>query len=64
MTSDIVRRLQERRDHLQKGPAIQKAMEDQMHLDEGLPRDYWHYGYAVALSDVLRWLGAESGYEQ
>lgn len=30
-------------------------MADQKHLDDGSPeRAYWHYGYAVALRDVLR----------
>jgi hypothetical protein len=30
---------------------------DQKHLDESTPeRAYWHYGYMVALRDVLRLL--------
>jgi len=28
--------------------------EEQKHLDEGLEREYWHYGYAIALRDILR----------
>lgn len=31
------------------------AQTDQRHLDEGtVERAYWHYGYAMALADVLR----------
>jgi len=30
---------------------------EQRHLDEGTPeRIYWHYGYMVAIQDVLRFL--------
>jgi len=28
--------------------------EEQKHLDEGLEREYWHYGYAIAVRDILR----------
>jgi len=27
--------------------------EEQKHLDEGVEREYWHYGYAMAISDIL-----------
>lgn len=41
---------------------IRLAGEEQMHLCEGTPeRVYWHFGYAVALKDVLRLL---QGHEQ
>ena len=34
-----------------------EVFEEQKHTDEGTQeRVYWHYGYIVALSDVLRWL--------
>ncbi len=32
-----------------------EVMSEQKHLDEGSPeRAYWHYGYMVALRDVLK----------
>lgn len=49
-------KLKMRRDGLQKSlhkdnPEIFK---EQKHLDEGTPeRVYWHYGYYVAIGDVL-----------
>lgn len=34
-----------------------EALADQKHLDEGTQeRVYWHYGYMVALRDVLKFL--------
>jgi hypothetical protein len=34
---------------------------EQRHLDAGTPeRAYWHYGYAIALKDVLALLGDTS----
>jgi hypothetical protein len=38
---------------------------DQKHLDEGTQeRVYWHYGYMVALKDVLRFLMGEQAPNQ
>ena len=31
-----------------------KVFTEQKHLDKGKERIYWHYGYLVALKDVLR----------
>ena len=59
MTTDIkelVKRLRERRDQLALVPSVRALVNEQMHLDEGRERDYWHYGYAIALTDVLRML--------
>lgn len=42
----------------EKHPECQK---EQKHLDTGTPeRAYWHYGYYVALTDVLRLMGKNS----
>ena len=52
----VVERLQERRDDLKEWLAEHAPDCDhaQTHLDAGTPeRVYWHYGYAVALRDVL-----------
>lgn len=52
----IVEQLQERKDDLEQwlsehAPGCGRA---QAHLDADTPeRAYWHYGYAVALRDVL-----------
>jgi hypothetical protein len=38
-----------------------ECSDEQKHLDEGTTeRAYWHYGYAVALKDVLALLGSAS----
>lgn len=34
--------------------------EEQKHLDNGIERNYWHYGYLVAMKDVLRWINKQS----
>lgn len=35
--------------------------QEQRHLDAGTPeRKYWHYGYMVALRDVLRLISGQS----
>lgn len=37
-----------------------ECLREQKHLDEGTrERFYWHYGYMVALRDVLRFLKGE-----
>lgn len=37
-----------------------EVFEEQSHLNEGSrERTYWHYGYMVALSDVLRLLESD-----
>lgn len=37
-----------------------QCFDEQKHLHEGTPeRLYWHYGYMVALKDVLRYLTGE-----
>jgi hypothetical protein len=37
-----------------------ECQREQKHLDEGsAERAYWHYGYMVALTDLLNFLGAE-----
>lgn len=60
MSDDLVKRLRERRDQLARIPRVHALVGEQMHLDEGRERDYWHYGYAVALTDVLRMLGEDA----
>lgn len=38
------------------------CVEEQKHLDERTTeRYYWHYGYLVALRDMLRFLGIDDG---
>ena len=37
------------------------AVQEQRHLDAGTPeREYWHYGYMVALRDVIRLLTGQT----
>ena len=39
-----------------------EVTEEQRHLDGGSPeREYWHYGYASALKDVLTMLQSAGG---
>lgn len=38
---------------------------EQKHCQEGMvERAYWHYGYMVALTDVLKFIGAEPAAKQ
>jgi hypothetical protein len=51
--------VQSRIDSMRRWLAEQGAncFEEQRHLDEGTPeRVYWHYGYLIALQDVMRML--------
>jgi hypothetical protein len=53
--SAIEKRASDLQEWLQKNAPASLA--DQKHLDEGTQeRVYWHYGYMVALRDVLRFL--------
>ena len=51
--SEIQKRADDLREWLQKNAPA--ALTEQKHLDDGTQeRVYWHYGYMVALRDVLR----------
>jgi hypothetical protein len=53
--SDIEKRVADLREWLQKNAPA--SLSEQKHLEEGTQeRIYWHYGYMVALRDVLRFL--------
>jgi len=40
-----------------------ECFEDQLHLDDGSrERTYWHYGYLVALTDILQ-LAKREGWD-
>lgn len=32
---------------------VPHIFEEQKHLDNGEARDYWHYGYMMAIRDIL-----------
>ena len=52
-------KLQARANELHSWVACSNAQESQKHLDEDTPeRTYWHYGYMVALVDVIRLLNS------
>jgi hypothetical protein len=49
--------IQKRHDDMQEwlNENHRAVFNDQKHLDEGTPeRAYWHYGYMVALRDILK----------
>lgn len=46
--------LRERKNRLLVAFERKGLTKEQKHLDWGVERDYWHYGYAMALDDVLR----------
>jgi hypothetical protein len=53
------RKIQDREEALRKwlGDNAPKCFSEQKHLEEGsTERVYWHYGYMVALRDVVRLL--------
>jgi hypothetical protein len=53
--SEIQKRAKDLREWLQQNAPA--SLTEQKHLDEGTrERVYWHYGYMVALRDVLRFL--------
>jgi hypothetical protein len=53
--SELEKRATDLQEWLQKNAPASLA--EQKHLDEGTQeRVYWHYGYMVALRDVLRFL--------
>jgi hypothetical protein len=57
--SDIERRIKDTADWLKKNGGNFSA--EQRHLDEGSQeRVYWHYGYLVALKDMMRFLTGET----
>lgn len=57
--SDIEQRRDDLMDWLQRDAA--HHVKDQSHLDEGsVEQAYWHYGYLVAMKDVLALLGNTS----
>ena len=62
-TQTIVGRLQERYTDLEEWLAAHApdCGHAQVHLDAGTPeRAYWHYGYAIALKDVLALLTGDA----
>ena len=53
--SSIEKRVRDLREWLQKNAPA--SLTEQKHLDEGTQeRAYWHYGYMVALKDILSFL--------
>lgn len=61
--SAVEQRVRELQEWLRKNAPECQA--EQKHLDEGTPeRAYWHFGYLVALRDVLRFLTASESPNQ
>ncbi|MGI9486261.1 MAG: hypothetical protein ACR2RF_10370 [Geminicoccaceae bacterium] len=59
--SELRDKLIERRDGIGSFLADAQCLTDQRHLDAGTSeRDYWHYGYAIALQDIIDLLGTDS----
>lgn len=54
MSEEKVKRLIIRRDGLFKRVIMLGLNKEQKHLDNSIEREYWHYGYAMALDDTLR----------
>ncbi len=51
-TKDIQTRIEETKKYLlEVAPNIDK---EQKHLDEGPESHYWHYGYLMALKDIMK----------
>ena len=47
--------LRKRMEKLLKDAKLHGLTKEQKHLDKGVPeRAYWHYGYGMALRDVLK----------
>lgn len=62
MTETAISRIEKRRDDLAEwlDSEAPHDVEGQAHLDEGsVERTWWHYGYLVAMKDILALLGSE-----
>lgn len=61
-STDKMRALEKRRDDLADWleESAPEMVEEQRHLDAGTEaRAYWHYGYLLAIKDVLRFMGGD-----
>lgn len=54
MTNKKVIKLINRRDELFRRVIMLDLTKEQKHLDDSIEREYWHYGYSMALDDILR----------